>query len=335
MSSTTQSDRIEVLLTQVDEALKTKNVEQARQALGEASRLNPTSEKIKSQWVALQALQDGGGVIETLRDYISSGDAGSGRKALDALKQKRLSSEDTATAVELLFCYRAGPDLLDILTANLISGHVESRKVIATKLAASATETFDIAVERGIETFDAFTSIPLDDAVWSSSTVQATAQEDMLNLCVATLMKAGAEHLSVVMKSIARLLTLAPSAVAPLVDADVFDTILSCLDIRLETPIRSQAMLATSKVLEVTKQRGEELLSRCINSRAEKQTNDDLVLAFSAAAAVFPVIPTAMAKLFLTDGFVQQLVPNLDRNWDHGAAGKRYVSMSSIESSHC
>ena len=86
------------------------------------------------------------------------------------------------------------------------------------------------------------------------------------------------------------------------------DAILSSLDIRIEAPLRSEAMLATSKLLEATKERGEELFSEFIMTKVRKQTNDDLIIAFSAAATAFPVIPVVASKLFLTEGFVQQLV---------------------------
>ena len=125
------------------------------------------------------------------------------------------------------------------------------------------------------------------------------------------------------MRCIARLLTAAPDTVSSIVDAEVLDAILSSLDIRLAAPLRAQAMLATSKLLEATKEEGEKQFSQFIMGRASKQTNDDLIIVFSAAAAVFPVIPAVAARLFLTDGLVQQLVPNLERNSEDGAAGKR------------
>jgi hypothetical protein len=98
---------------------------------------------------------------------------------------------------------------------------------------------------------------------------------------------------------------------------------LSSLDIRQEQNLRSQSMLAITKIFETTGDEGAEIFSRYIGTRVAKGTNDELINAFSAASAVFPIVPAVVSKLFMTDGFVQQLVPNLEKNSEAAAAGKR------------
>lgn len=326
MTATVSTDRINELLAKSDEFVNAKDLPRAAEALKEASRLDPRNAQVNEKWGALQKLESGvGDVLELLRIYISSQETGDGQKAFQALKQKSLSEQDAVEATELVLHARSVPDLLDPITATLLSRNVEARKAVATKLSANATETFGLLFKLGEESFNAFASIPLEAFLWPSKEQQATAQEDVFRLCVATLIEPGAEHLERVMKCIARLLALAPDAVAPIVDADDLDAILSSLDIRHATTLRSQALLVISKLLEVTKEGGEELFSKFINERAAKQTNDDLIIVFSAAAAVFPMMPAVAAKLFLTDGFIQQLVPNLERNFEDGQAGNRYV----------
>ena len=325
MSSSSTDDRIHDLLDKADEAIKNKQLQKAAEVLREASHLDPNNAQVKERWTTLHKLDAGGDVLELLKTYLGSQGAEDGQKALQALKTKPLSANDAVQAIELLLRIRSSPDLLDSLTGTLLLRNVEARKFVATKLSENATELFELLFERGEDSFLALASIPGETSIWQSQNDQETAQRDIFRLCVATLIEAGADHLERVMRCISRLLTVAPDNVGDIIDEDVLDAILSSLDIRLAAPLRHQAMLATSKLLEATKQRGEELFSQFIMGRASKQTNDDLIVVFSAAAAVFPVIPAVAARLFLTDGFVQQLVPNLERNSEDGAAGKRYT----------
>ena len=311
------------LLAKVDEAIENDARVKAAEVLREASHLDSNSDQVKQRWTTLQKLEDGANILQLLQDYLSRQEAKNGQKALDILKSRQLPTNDTIQACELLLNATGNPNLLDLLTGTLLARNVEARKVLAARFSTNATEVFEMLFARGDETFKALAMIPLEEVVWQSKDAQATAQKDLFQLSVAKLIAAGAEHLERVMQPIARLLSLVPDTISSTIDEGVVDAILSSLDIRVEAPLRSQAMLATSKLLEATKERGEQLFSDFIMSTARKQTNDDLILAFSAAAAAFPVIPVVASRLFLTDGFVQQLVPNLEKNWEDGAAGKR------------
>ena len=325
MSSSGTTDHVAALLAKADEAIKSNELQRAAEALREASHLDSDNAQVKEKWTKLQSLDGGGDALELLRTYLGSQETDDGEKALQALKSKQLPIADATPATELVLRINSSPELLDILTGTLLLRNIEARKIVAMRLTENATEIFELLFERGEESFNAMVSIPLENSLWQSNDKQATAQRDTFRLCAATLIEAGADNLERVMRCIARLLSIAPDTVADIIDDEVLDAILSSLDIRLSASLRSQAMLATSKLLEATKQRGEELFSHFITDRAEKQTNDDLIVVFSAAAAVFPVIPAVAARLFLIDGFVQQLVPNLERNSEDGAAGKRYV----------
>lgn len=323
MSSGATSDHTNALLAKADEAIKANELQRASEALREASHLDSGNEQVKQRWAALQKLDAGGNALGLLRNYLGSQDAEAGSKALEAVKAKQLPKGDAVQAAELLLRVNISQKCLDAITGTLLSRNVEARKLVATRLSVEPTEIFQLLFERGEQSFSALAMLPVENVLWSTTDRQAAAQQDVFRLCVATLIEAGAEHIERAMRAIARLFNFAPDLLAPLVDADVTDAILSSLDIRLPQALRSQAMLATSKLLEATKDRGEELFSGFITGRAAKQTNEDLIIAFSAAAAAFPVIPTVAGRLFLIDGFVQQLVPNLERNWDDGAAGQR------------
>lgn len=106
-----------------------------------------------------------------------------------------------------------------------------------------------------------------------------------------------------------------PQPLHQLFDMDVIDSILGYLDMRQSPTIRGHATLTTSAYLKASDQKGVENLSRFFTSRVGKGTYDDLVLAFSVASSIFPVVPDAIAALFLTDGFVPSLGPLMKRKW--------------------
>jgi hypothetical protein len=323
MSVDSTSDRVKNLISAADDATKAGALVKAVESLREASHIEPNNAQIRERWAKLQHAEAGADVPELLRSYLGGQAENCGQEALQALKAKQLPTDVAVEAAELLLNTAGAQPLLDSLTGTLLYRNLEARKRVATKLSDNATEIFEQLFERGEESLGALAIVPLEDAAWSSKDLQLAAQRDVFRLCVATLIEAGAEHLERVMRCVARLLSVASDTVTDLIDADVFDAILSSLDIRLPAALRSQAVVATSKLLETTKQRGDELFSNFITERAAKQSNNDFIIAFSAAAAVFPIIPAVASRLFLIDGFVQQLVPNLERNWEDGAAGKR------------
>lgn len=324
MSSTTSTDRISELLTKADEFIEAQDLAKAAQALKEAARLDGDNVKVKEKWATFKKLEDGiGDVLDLLRIYIGSQAAEDGEKVLQVIRSKALAEDQAIEAIDLVLNARSKPRLLDSIATTLLARNTSARKGTATKLAENATKTFERFFQLGDESFNAFAAVPLEALLWLSKEQQTTAQKDVFRLCVATLIEPGAENLERVMTGITRLVAMAPDTIAPEIDAEDVDAILSSLDVRLPASLRSQATLAISKVLEATKERGEEMFSTFINQRAKKQTNDDLVIVFSGAAAVFPLIPVCAAKLFLTDGFVQQLVPNLERNFEEGQAGNR------------
>ena len=324
MSSDATKDRVNTLLAKAEEQIEAGNLQAASGAWKEASHLaGPEDEGVRKIWQLLQRAEATGNAIELVRLYLGSKDETDGKKALQELQQIQLSSDHANVAVDLLLASDAGLPLTDQLLGNLINRHVEVRKVLATKLSQCATELFEQIHGKGDSSFNAFSSVPLDDALWTSKDIQRTAQRDVFRLCLAELMEAGEEHLERPMKAIARQLASKPENVSDIVDEDMWEVILSSLDIRLPQSLRSQSLVATSKLLEAKGEDGERAFSSFVTGKVGKQTNDDLTVAFSATTACFPVVPAIAAKLFMTEGFVQQLVPHLEQNSADAAAGKR------------
>ncbi|PPJ57531.1 hypothetical protein CBER1_06266 [Cercospora berteroae] len=323
MSAADAQKRITDLLKRSDEAAEAGDLQKAFQALKEASHLDPANARVKDVLVALEKRERTGDALQLIESYLGSGPESDGEKALHALRQKHLPKDDAERAYNLILNCSKQLDLLDTLTGTLIYRSRDVQQLLAAKFQNPVTELHNQLYERGPESLKAFSTIPLNDALWASKDDQAKAQRDLFQLCIAKLIDADIEYPERLMQVVARLVAIAPKTIEPLIDLDVFEIILDGLDIRLEQPLRSQAMLATSKVLETTKEKGEQLFGQYLAARVNKQTIDDFITAFSSAAAVFPMIPAVAAQLFMTDGFVQQLVPNLERNFESGSQGKR------------
>jgi hypothetical protein len=258
-----------------------------------------------------------------VHSFLEKGVEDDGQKALLVLKQKRGSPTEAKEATRILLDSVKEGKLIDELTGTLLYISNEARNVLSARFKEPISELFEHLFDRGEESFKALATLPFDDAVWKSKDDQKAAQRDLFRLGIAKLIDAGIDHLERPMQMIARQLSVAPDNVSNLIDDDVFEVVLMSLDIRLEASLRRQAMLATAKILETLKEKGDSLFGHFLASKVAKQTNDDLIVAFSAASAVFPMVPTVAANLFMTDGFVQQLVPNLERNSEAASHGQR------------
>lgn len=315
MSSISTSERVQVLLGQAIELIRHDNLRQASEPLREATSLEPDNVKVKEAWKTLQSSESHGPLLLLLRSFVQNDNENDGKKALEVLRQRQISPDDAVEAVQLILEATGSSVLLDSLTGTLLNRNLAVRSIFVQRFQDNnVTNDFNNFWERGADSFNAITAIPLDDVAWTSKDAQSTAQCDIFNLCESMMLEAGIEHQEKAMKAIARQLATAPENVKPLLDEDLFDAVLSALDIRHKVSLRSQAMLATSKLLETTKEEGEAIFANFITSHVARQHIDDLIIAFSAASAAFPIIPAVAAKLFLTESFLEHLVVLLEKH---------------------
>lgn len=323
MAAQAASERVTALLATANEAISAGSYAIASETLREASHIEPRNPQVQEAWKLLQSKSTTRDAVESIRNYIGSQQEEVGQKAIQDLKESQLGEHESLEAVGLLLHSDPGLPLSDQLASTLLLGHKKARKVLADRLVNNATDVYNEVYAKGDATFNAFASLPSDDTLWPSKEIQREAQRDVFRLNIAYLIAAGVENPDRAMKAVARQVALAPDNVADLLDEDTFDVLLSSLDIRQEQNLRSQSMLAIAKVFETAGDNGADIFTQYIGTRVSKGTNDELISAFSAASAVFPMVPTIVSNLFMTDGFVQQLVPNLEKNSEAAAAGKR------------
>lgn len=251
------------------------------------------------------------------KKLVTKKDETAGKEALRYLQSSEAALPDHF-ALESLRCiidcdYSTLPDVQDDVTAALVRRSPAVRKYIAGKLQGSITAFFDNIYERGDGSVVSLDTVVLDSSSWDSEETRLQTEKDLFLLLLAKLMESGHDNDARSLKGITRLLAVDAHRLQDLFDDENFDAILSELDFRLPNNIRSQATLATVKYLEVAQEAGHKLFSEFVTSRVKRQRNEDFIVAFSAAASVFPVVPAVTAALFLTEGFLQSLMPLLDR----------------------
>lgn len=204
--------------------------------------------------------------------------------------------------------------LQDEIVAGLLRESPAAKVALAKKLHDNITKiTFEEICRIGDNSSNSLTTVVLDPAVWSGESNRYECLKDVFLLYLAKVYEVGDELNYRALRGVARLLVADTKFLAPLIDEETFDVILTHLDNRNSIELRSQAVLVTAKYLEAFGEAGQTTLNRFVSSRIGRQRNEDLVLAFSAAAGVFPVAPSIASTLFLTDGFVQELVPLLEK----------------------
>lgn len=205
-----------------------------------------------------------------------------------------------------------GDELQDLILASLLQQNPAAKKFVAKRLQESVTVIFDAIYAIGDRSASCLAAVALDPAAWSTETSREVCERDVFQLFIAKLMQSGHDHDGRALKGISRLLVANAEKLQEVIDQEGFDALLVSLDDRLPTEVQGQAILATAKYLEVSGEKGKNSLSTFITTRLQRHTNEDLILAFSAAAAVFPIVPSVASALFLTEGFLQTLVPMLE-----------------------
>ena len=209
----------------------------------------------------------------------------------------------------------------------------ESRAVknrYARRLEEHATLAFDELYDIGDGSANAITAVVLDPSAWTNKLGQDVCERDVFQLFLAKLLEVGNDFDGRALKGISKLLAANADKMSKFMDAETFDAILSSLDGRLPIEVRSQATLASAKYLEVApKDIGEETLVKFIYDRVLRHNSEDLVLAFSAAAALFPIAPKPISALFLTEGFVPSLPPLLGKKVKSASVEQAALDMMS------
>lgn len=311
--ATTSADQQALQLAQkAGESTKLGDLASAARFLREASAIAPENAGVKDAWTKLRQEEDKSEVLALCKIWVQSKDEDDGDRTLQAVQKQPLKHKEAEQAMEILFDFKGEDDVLDQVTGELLQ-NVGAQTWLATAVREQPTRIYYEMFERGDDSIDGLLKVLLNRGVWPDDEAFKNGHRDMFMLSLAMMMEEALEHPERAMKGIAQLLAHYAEHLKGIIDADSFDVILASLDIRLPSSLRSQATLASIKLFELAPEKAGELISKFVEYRAKKGGANDLIIAFSAATAIFPVAVTAAAALFLTEGFVSTLVPMVEK----------------------
>ncbi|KAB8222669.1 myosin-binding striated muscle assembly central-domain-containing protein [Aspergillus novoparasiticus] len=331
MVHSTGEERAVHLTREAIELVDAGHREAASRNLREALSLAPDNPAVKEAFIKIQEEEaTGHHLVDLCRRYTSRKDESAGKDAALYLRTDGLKppEEVALECAKLLLAHKA--NALSSLQDNIISGLVRQnasvRQFFSDKLQISVTTFFDEMYDRGDGAAVCLDTVVLDPSVWPSEAARLHCERELFLLFIAKLMESGHDLDGRSLKGIARLLAVDASKLQDQVDDEELDVILSSLDHRLPLEWRSQATLATVKYLEASKETGQSRFTKLISARLTKARVDDHIIAFSATAAVFPVIPEIAATLFLSEEFMASLTPVSARD-----TKRRRVEVSMLE----
>ncbi|KAH8705137.1 putative actin cytoskeleton organization protein [Talaromyces proteolyticus] len=318
MVETKIEDRAIKLSREAVELVDAGHKEAAARNLREALSLAPQNPEVKAAFLKVRSEEESGHpLLDSCRRYVADKNEEAGKEAARYLRSDGFKPSETVSLQCLNLILAQNAESLSSTQDDIISGLVRQnlgvRQLFSSRLQISVTTFFDEIYHRGDGSVVCLDTVVLDPTLWPSEEVRSHCESELFQLFIAKLMESGHDLDGRSLKGITRLLAVNAQKLQHLIDDEEFDVILSSLDYRLPLDVRSQATLATAKYLEVSKDVGQKRFSRLITAKVAKARNDDLIAAFSAAAAVFPVAPAVTSSLFLTEGFLQSLVPLLHR----------------------
>lgn len=308
MADSQEEARISQLIDNAASLARDRKFIDAGRALREASALaGPDNTRVKDGFRNLQDEEAKSPVVEAVKKWVASKSNIDAEEALKYAQSQQLTAEMAAEALKILTVYREEDDTIDQVTGELMR-YPAARKLVAQELKAKPTILYTQFFERGDDSLDGLITVVLDSAIWASEEERIASERDVFQLSLAQMMRAGLDHPERAMKAMARLLAVEAPNLNGIIDADSFDVILASLDIRLPNSLRSQATLATAKLIELSPDTAQKLITNFVTTKVQRPSTDGLVVAFSAAGAIFPITPSAAATLFLTEGFISNFV---------------------------
>lgn len=307
MPDAATNDRVNDLVAQFKSLSAAGKLQDAADALRNASSLDPDNEQVKAGLQELSKPEVQADPLKLVRSYIEDPSEDCGKSAVAGLSQTtNLSAEDARSILEL--CLPANDNLkIKRQLVGALFTLPTTPKALTEVILDRPTEIFKAVWSCGPNALRGLTTTTLAATAWVSEEDRIKAERDIFMLLLAKLLEPGLDNPELAMSAIARMLAADAGRFRDIIEPESFDIMLSALSIDNDVALRSQATLAVAKILEADPEGGQKLLTDGVVNRVAQQGTDDLIIAFSAAAAVFPVVPNMAAALFMTDGFLADL----------------------------
>lgn len=311
-------ERATVLAKEAVELSRAGHKDEASRRLRAAAALGPENIDVQSAFLAIHNEETRSPLLDLIRRYAMYHDQKAGEEAIKYLGSSEAPNAANAAleCIRLILERQSGSlsESQDLIIAELASKSLAVRRYLAKELEASTTEFFDNVYDRGDNAANCLRSVVLDQTLWENEASRLYVEDELFQLFLAKLMESGHDHDGRALKGIALLLIADTQRLHTFVDEHGFEALLTSLDYRLPPDVRGQATLVLSKFLEVDESTGQQYFVKFVTDHVAKGKGGDLILAFSAAAQFFPLASTIVAQLFLTEGFLQSILPLLEKN---------------------
>ncbi|KAJ6258771.1 hypothetical protein Dda_6824 [Drechslerella dactyloides] len=295
-------------------------LEDAARALREAIHIAPQNAQVRAAFQRVQETQDAGSRIPDLvRKLLEDASVPSGDEAVKILRAGGSVTSDQAGAIVLAIVqYDGGDDKVRATAGRVLSALLHASNDGKTAFIALVVgeemraRIFDRVLRMGADAVDAVTSITIDGKAWQNGKHKTQQTEVTKSWFRYLLSHLDAAKADLAIRPLSRLLAADASSLHPLVGESEFLKLLTLISRGAKEDVRTGALLAAAKYLEsIDASKALRLLADFLTTRIASDDDDDMALAFSVAAALFPVATSTLANLFHTDGFIQSLVPSL------------------------
>ncbi|MCJ1309890.1 hypothetical protein MMC25_003551 [Agyrium rufum] len=299
--------------------------------LREAASLVPDDPKVQDALVRYSSGSSAEYLMNLCREFVKHPNPENGEKLLRRLKGPITNVSEHVTTESLAILLGTKLDgidvcndyqsviatevlsIRDVAAAILLKRGSGCKHVLALTVQMSSTETFSRIHSIGDQTAGELTTALLKSNIWSSASERLKYEKEYVHYCLQHLARHGFKN-NRAANGVARLLTSDTQELLPLLDVNAFDLVLLCLDVRASVASRGQVTLALAKVFEIGGEVSQKLFLEAMAGRiaaldANKQNLEDhLIALLSIGSAVFPLIPSTAAQLFIADGFLSNLI---------------------------
>jgi len=307
-------------------------VQDAATRLKEAAVLAHDNVDVQAAFIALHEGQSTSPLIDLCRRYAQYHNNQAGDDAVAYLRSPQALNLSSSAALECLeLVLEEPPSKLsiaqDAIVSELSRAHRQIRQYLAKRLIESTTEFFEDMFTRGDESANILRSVVLEGKLWADEDVRFRVEDDLFVLFIAKLMESGHDYDGRALKGITLLLLADTGRLYQHIDEDAFDALLTSLDFRLPADVRGQATLIITRFMEVAELEAQKYLSNFVTAQVAKAKADAMIISFSASAQLFPVASVIMTQLFLTQGFLQSLMPVLQQTFTGQAVHDSFLML--------
>ena len=331
MSEEAKKKRVAELVQKARTARRQDANQEAADAVKEALSINPDDEEAQKLFEGLSLAA--GKPVDVLKlceeFYDGRLSETSFRGQLDS---SSIDIEGTRETIEFAFARKGQRG--DTMVECLLSKPNGKRAFIPLFL-NEPTRTFKALWDLGEYSLGAvINKVLLQPGGWSKAADRDKAEKDMLYSLLSKMLQAGIENPELAMLSIARLLAYDVAKLQSFIDSDAYMVFFDALNVEHSTAMRAQATLTLAKLHEVNPDHWEKELVTYVDSMAKSPLTDNVIRACSAVGSLFPVAPPICARMFLKEGFVQQLMHlvNNTENAEFKEAALELVSAACVDS---